>query len=90
MTGATDAPRPDVSVALGSLLYLAHLAVILWWVLDKTPQQRATGALVQLMAGALPAAALTVRLPRAGRFILAGDRLFREALIGEPEIRAST
>jgi hypothetical protein len=59
-------------------------------VLDKTPQQRATGALVQLMAGARPAAALTLRLPRAGRFILAGDRLLREALIGEPEIRART
>lgn len=67
--------------ALGRLLYLTHLAVILWWVLDKSPRQRATGALA-LMAGALPAAALTLRLPRAGRFIVAGDHLFREALLG--------
>jgi hypothetical protein len=35
------------------------------------------------MSGALPAAALTLRLPKVGTFILAGDRLFQEALIGE-------
>lgn len=84
VVGATDAPRGDVAAALGRLLYLTHLAVILWWVLDKSPDQRATRALVQLMASALPAAALTLRLPRAARFILSGDRLFREALIDEP------
>jgi hypothetical protein len=82
--GATDAPRGEVAGALGRLLYLAHLAVILWWVLDKSPQQRATRALVTLITGVLPSAAVALRLPRAGRFIVAGDRLFREALIGEP------
>ena len=82
VVGASDAPREEVAAALGRLLYLIHLAVVLWWLLDKSPQQRATRALVRLMAQALPAAALTLRLPKVGAFILNGDRLFQEALIG--------
>jgi hypothetical protein len=27
---------------------------------------------------------MTLRLPKVGAFVLAGDRLFQEALIGEP------
>ena len=34
--------------ALGRLLSLLHLAVILWWLLDKSPAQRATEGLVSL------------------------------------------
>lgn len=83
--GATDAPKHEVAAALGRLLYLTHLAVLLWWLLDKSPQQRATAALVKLLAGGLPAAAMTLRLPKVGAFVLAGDRLFQEALIGTPE-----
>ena len=83
--GASDAPRDEVAAALGRLLYLTHLAVVLWWLLDKSPEQRATRALVRLIAGALPAAAMTLRLPKVGTFVLAGDRLFQEALIGASE-----
>jgi AcrR family transcriptional regulator len=82
VVGASDAPRDEVAAALGRLLYLSHLAVVLWWLLDKSPQQRATRALVKMIAGALPAAAMTMRLPKVGTFILAGDTLFQEALIG--------
>lgn len=81
--GATDAPRPEVAAALGRLLYLTHLAVLMWWLLDKSPGQRATGALTRLLASSLPAATMTLKLPKVSRFILAGDRLFREALVGE-------
>jgi AcrR family transcriptional regulator len=87
VVGASDAPRDEVAAALGRLLYLTHLAVVLWWLLDKSPQQRATRALVRLMSGALPAASMTLRLPKAGTFILTGDRLFQDALIGEPGAR---
>jgi AcrR family transcriptional regulator len=87
VVGASDAPRDEVAAALGRLLYLTHLAVVLWWLLDKSPQQRATRALVRLMSGALPAAAMTLRLPKVSTFILTGDRLFQDALIGEPGAR---
>ena len=83
VVGASDAPRDEVAAALGRLLYLAHLAVVLWWLLDKSPGQRATRALVQLIGKALPAAAMTLRLPKVGAFITAGDRLFQEALVGD-------
>jgi AcrR family transcriptional regulator len=83
VVGASDAPRDEVAAALGRLLYLIHLAVILWWLLDKSPQQRATDALVRLLAKALPPAAMTLRLPKVGAFVLAGDRLFQEALVGQ-------
>ena len=85
VVGASDAPRHEVAAALGRLLYLTHLAVVLWWLLDKSPRQRATTALVRLIASGLPAAAMTLRLPKVGAFVLAGDRLFQEALIGAPE-----
>jgi hypothetical protein len=88
--GASDAPRGEVAAALGRLLYLVHLAIVLWWLLDKSPQQRASRALVRLLTQALPASAVALRLPKVGAFILAGDRLFQQALIGVPEGTPST
>jgi len=38
---ANDAPSQKLAEALGRLLYLMHLGVILWWLLDKSPGQRA-------------------------------------------------
>jgi hypothetical protein len=83
VTGSTDAPKP-LGEALGRLLYLVHLAVLLWWLLDKTPKQRATVALVALTQQILPSAALTLRLPPIRRFVLTMDELIREGLIGSP------
>ena len=82
VSGATDAPKLPLAGALGRLLYLVQLAVLLWWLLDKTPRQRATDALVALVEQLLPSAALTLRLPPIRRFVLAMDDLVREALVG--------
>lgn len=84
ITGSTDAPKQPLGEALGRLLYLVHLAVLLWWLLDKTPKQRATAALVALTEHMLPSAALTLRLPPIRRFVLTMDELIREGLIGSP------
>ena len=84
VAGASDAPRPPLSDALGRVLYLVHLAVLLWWLLDKSPKQRATVALVVLARQLLPSAALTLRLPPIRRFVIAVDELIREALFGSP------
>jgi len=84
VAGATDAPKEPVAGALGRLLYLLHLAVLLWWLLDKTPKQVATDALVALTAQLLPSAALTLRLPLIRRFVMAFDELIREGLFGNP------
>ena len=84
VTGATDAPSAPLAAALGRLLYLVHLAVLLWWLLDKTTNQRATSALVSLSERILPSASLTLRLPSVRRFVLGIDELIREGLFGSP------
>src|ERR1700682_1055402 len=84
VTGATDALDPDTSQSLGRLLYIVQLAVILWWLLDKSPWQRATAGFIALLERPLPVAGLALRLPRTRRFVVAVDALCREALFGEP------
>ncbi len=83
-TGASDAPNAPLSEALGRLLYLIHLAVLLWWLLDRTPRQRTTTALVALAQQLLPSAALALRLPSIRRFVIGFDELIRQGLFGNP------
>jgi AcrR family transcriptional regulator len=80
VVGATDAPAASLARAVGRLLYLVHLAVLLWWLLDKSRDQRATGTLVTLIGQMLPSAALAIRLPAMRRFVTSLDELIREAL----------
>ena len=84
VVGARDAPQGDLAPALGRLLYLLHLAVLLWWLLDRSPGQRATRALLTLLARALRLAAPALRVPGVPGLVLAGDALVRDALLGEP------
>jgi AcrR family transcriptional regulator len=82
VVSATDAPKAPLAAALGRVLYLVHLSVLLWWLLDKTPKQRTTSALVALTRQLLPSAALTLRLPPIRRFVIAMDELIRDGLFG--------
>ena len=82
--GASDAPKQPLAAALGRLLYLVHLTVLLWWLLDKSSNQRATAALVALTQQLLPSAALALRVPPVRRFVISVDELVREALFGNP------
>ncbi len=81
--GATDAPRAQIAAPLGRLLYLLHLAVLLWWLLDKSPSQHATTGLVTLIENAMPSAVLALRVPPVVRILRTGDDLFREALFDD-------
>lgn len=83
VVGATDAPKRPLAESLGHLLYLAHLGVILWWLLDRSPGQRATKALVALIRQLLPSAALTLHLRPVRGFVRSADALFREGMLGE-------
>jgi len=80
VAGATDAPKAPLAEAMGRLLYLVHLAVLLWWLMDRSVKQRATTALVSLAQQLLPSAALTLRFPPVRRFVLSVDALIREGL----------
>jgi AcrR family transcriptional regulator len=84
VTDATDAPKQPLAEALGRLLYLIHLAVLLWWLLDKSSNQRATASLVSLTQQLLPSAAMALRVPPVRRFVISVDELIRQALFGNP------
>jgi AcrR family transcriptional regulator len=75
--GSTDAPRLRLGSSLGRLLYFVHLATILWWLLDKSPEQWATDRLVVLMDRALPLAALALGIPKIGALVVVADGLVR-------------
>jgi AcrR family transcriptional regulator len=80
MTGASDAPAPKLAEAMGRLLYLGHLAVLLWWLLDKSPGQRATAGLLELVRKTLPPASVLIRLPWVRSVIATGAQLVQEGL----------
>jgi AcrR family transcriptional regulator len=84
VSGADDAPKAPLAAALGRLLYLVHLAVLLWWLLDKSSNQRTTSALIGVTRQLLPSAALALRLPAVRRFLTAMDTLIGEGLFGAP------
>jgi AcrR family transcriptional regulator len=81
VTGATDAPKA-IAGAVGRLLYLLHLGVILWWLLDRSRRQRTTTALVALFRQILPSAALALHLRPVRSFVQSADGLFAEGLLG--------
>jgi AcrR family transcriptional regulator len=85
VAGASDAPAPKLAAALGRLLYLLHLAVILWWLLDRSPRQRATSGLVALLRRILPSATLVLQLPAVRGFVTNADALFEEGLLGSAD-----
>ncbi len=87
VAGASDAPRADLVGPLGRLLYLLHLAVLLWWLLDKSPGQIATAGLVGLIQRMMPMAALAFRLPSVRGIVRSGDALFRAALFDDTQLR---
>jgi AcrR family transcriptional regulator len=88
VVGSTDAPQRGLAEAMGRLLYLVHLGIILWWLLDRSPGQRATSALVSLLRKMLPSASLTLRLPLVRGFVQSADALFTEALLDGEEVSA--
>lgn len=87
---SSDAPKADLAGPLGRLLYLIHLAVLLWWLLDKSPRQRATTALVTLIERAMPSAALALRFGPVKTIVRTGDGLFREALFEGPDASSAS
>lgn len=82
---SSDTPKQPLAGALGRILYLAHLAVILWWLYDKTSQQRATASLISLMKQLLPSLSLALRMPTLRNFVISVDELVREALFADSQ-----
>jgi AcrR family transcriptional regulator len=83
VSGANDAPAAPTAEALGRLLYLAHLVTLLWWLLDRSPHQRATSGLLALLERVLPLLSVALRMPGASTLVAAADALVRDGLFGE-------
>jgi AcrR family transcriptional regulator len=82
---ASDAPKGDAARALGRILYLAHLGVLLWWLLDRSRGQRATTLLLAFAEKALAPVALALRLPATRRLLAEFDTAAEAALWGDEE-----
>ena len=83
VTGATDVPRMADAVALGRVLYLAHLGVLLWWLLDRSPKQRATDRLLAIAARVLAPIAFALRLAPMRLLVRELDAAANDALFAE-------
>jgi AcrR family transcriptional regulator len=79
---ASDVPPGLDGAALGRVLYLVHLAVILWWLLDGSPQQRTTAELVAFIGKVLGLARLALVLPSGRALVRELDELLRRGLLG--------
>lgn len=79
--GADDRSSNDDGEALGRTLYLVHLAIILWWLLDRSEEQRATAGLIVLVERSLPLAALALQFPQTLSFLRGLGTLVDEAFL---------
>ena len=73
--GASDAPGEKQARELANVLYTLHLAILLYWFHDKTPDARATRELVGSARDALRYLRPALRLPPMSRVLsrLAGS-----------------
>jgi AcrR family transcriptional regulator len=63
VSGATDAPRERQARQLATVLYALHLALLLFWLHDRSPNHRATDDLIKLARDALALVRPVLRLP---------------------------
>ena len=60
---ATDAPRERQARQLATVLYALHLALLLFWLHDRSPEQRATDDLIKLARDTLALVRPVLRVP---------------------------
>lgn len=75
--------RPRAASALGRISDVLQLGLILWMLIDRTPDQRATDALIDVIAGFATPLRLAVRLPGARGVVERLDRILQQGLYGD-------
>ena len=80
---APDAPGTGLQMPFARLCYLGHLAVILFWLLDRSPDQGATQRLVAGIGRNLGRTRWLLRLPGAARVLGALDDVVWAGLLGQ-------
>ena len=67
MDRATDAPRARHAGNLARVLYVAHLGLLLFWLHDRTPEERATDELLAFARDTLGLTRPLLALPPVSR-----------------------
>jgi AcrR family transcriptional regulator len=80
---ATDAPKEPQVTYLATLLYSAHLAFLLFWVYDRTPETRATHQLLDLARDGLTLARPLLMLPPVAKTLARLATIMGEIFGGE-------
>ncbi len=81
--GATDAPRTARRGAFAEMAYLGHLGLLLFWVLDRSPGQKASAELIQEAAGLAPFLKMGLKTPVVSGRILGVMASISATLRGE-------
>ncbi len=82
--GAGDAPREKQARELANVLYALHLAILLYWFHDKTPDARATRELVGSARDTLRYLRPALRLPPMSRVFSGLAGALEQVSIGGP------
>lgn len=82
--GASDAPSGELADAIGRLNDLLQLAVIQAYLLDRSPDQRATSALLAIFRGLGPLVTALMWLPGVPSRMRAMDAVLQELFTGSP------
>jgi AcrR family transcriptional regulator len=82
---STDAPRERVARDLATVLYGAHLALILFWLYDRSPNQRASADLLSLTCDALGIVRRLLRLPPVAKMLGRLARIIEPIFLGKSD-----
>jgi pyoverdine/dityrosine biosynthesis protein Dit1/AcrR family transcriptional regulator len=82
--GASDRPG-QAAPALARVLYGAHLALVLLWTQDRTPDFASTRSAIEAFCNLLASASSLLWLPQAGLALAGADRILAPLLEPEPD-----
>jgi pyoverdine/dityrosine biosynthesis protein Dit1 len=83
--GASDRPDAAAAASLARVLYGAHLALVLLWTQDRTPDFDSTRGAVEAFCSLLASASPLLWLPQAGAALAGADKVLAPLLEPEPD-----
>ena len=82
--GASDRPEGTAD-ALARVLYGAHLALVLLWTQDRTPDLASTQSAIEAFCNLLASVSTLLWLPQAGSALAGADKILSPLLEPEPD-----
>ena len=89
VSGASDAPKREQSAEITTLFYAAHLSLVLFYLQDRTPNQKATKDLIVFGREILSLLRPTLGLPMVSRYLTRLSGIFTP-LFGSPDEEMSS